>query len=132
MSDPKPMSLLAFAKLWHCEAEFEKERPDATHWWVVWEPLDTDAPEDARPYCYGIGEIDFYDRTGNRHLDRRVRCHDLTAPHPMLVLLKDGVWREVLSGKVVYRNGRWHMRWLCATNTRAAMMMNAGFAEYRA
>lgn len=129
MSDRKPMSLSAFAKLWRCEAEFEPEGEAGT-WWVVWEPLDTAAGEDARPSIFG-DRVCFYDRTGNRKVESYVPFHDLDDPFPNLLLLGDGVWREVLSGRVVYRDGRWYMRWLAATNTRAARMMNAGFPEYR-
>ena len=45
---PRPLSLSAFAKLWHCDAEFEPDG-DSVHWVHVWEPLDVDAPPDARP-----------------------------------------------------------------------------------
>jgi hypothetical protein len=143
MSDPmnhgRPMSLSAFCKCWHCDAEFERDG-DSEHWVIVWEPLDTDAPADARPYVYGSGEIDFYDRTGNidfydrtgyRMLARRVRYHCLNDSFPNLLLMSDGVWREAGLGSVVHRDGRWWVRSRAADNTRAARMMNAGWAEYR-
>jgi hypothetical protein len=127
---PRPLSLSAFAKCWHCDATFEPDG-DSRHWVIVWEPLDVAAPPDARPYVHGLGEIDFYDRTGNVMLVRRVRFHSFKDTFPNLLLMADGVWREAGLGSVVHRDGRWWVKFRAADNTRAARMMNAGWPEYR-
>jgi hypothetical protein len=44
--------------------------------------------------------------------------------------MSDGVWREAGLGSVVHRDGRWWVKFRAAANTRAARMMNAGWAEY--
>jgi hypothetical protein len=130
-SHARPMSLSAFAKLWHCDAEFQADG-DSKHWVVIWEPLDVTAPPDARPHVYGMGEISFYDRTGNALIVRRARYHDLNDTFPNLLLMSDGIWRESMPGEIVYRDGRWWHRFRGADNTRAARMMNAGWGEYLA
>ena len=129
MSSPvvKPMSCQALVKAWYCEAAFTR---DGAHFVHVWEPLDVDLPETARPYCYGAGEIDFYDKTGNTVLWRRVRHHQFCGGKDVL-LLSDGRFYEVYSGQVLFREGRWFMRWWCGDNTRAARMLNAGWPEYQ-
>ena len=125
----KPLSVSAFAKLWTCDAEFTPVE-GSKHSVHVWEPLDTVAPEDARPYVNGSGEIAFYDRTGNKVIEYRVRCHDFGGTYPNLILLGGDVWREIFPGSVVRRDGRWVIRRHAADNTRAAAMMNAGRQAY--
>ncbi len=116
----------AFCKLWTLIDGLVE--PNGRQSVYIWEPLDVDAPADARPYCYGFGEIDFYDVTGNKQLDRRVRCHLFIAED--LVQVRDGTWFKIASGRCVYRAGRWWMRWLAYKNGRHAKMMNAGWPEY--
>ena len=121
----KALSVSAFCKLWWADCEFEQIGPNSYH---VWEPLNMDAPENARPYCYGLGEIDFYDSTGNRKLAHAVQCHHFNNAHGDLLLLGNpGIWVDVASGQVTYRKGSWYMRWLCFRNTRRAHFANHGF-----
>lgn len=121
------MSCQALVRVWHCECEFARDGEN--HVWL-WEPLDVDAPEDARPYCFGVGEIDFYSRDGNTLTHRHVRHHDFNGGKDV-VLLSDGVFYQVCGGQCVYKNGRWMMRWWCGNNTRRARMLNAGWPEYQ-
>ncbi len=85
-----PMAPSAFAKLWHHDGAWETH-PETDSWATLYEPLAVDASPDARPYCYGLGEIDFYGRDGNGVLARHVRCHHLLSPSGDLVLLSDGL-----------------------------------------
>lgn len=124
----KQMSCNAMVKAWCCDCEFERDGD--YHVWL-WEPLGVDdVPDDARPYCYGLGEIDFYDHSGNKLLLRSVR-HHLFCGGIDVVLLSSGVFYEICSGQCVYRAGRWHMRWWAGNNTRRARMLNAGYPEYK-
>ena len=59
----KPMSCSRRLTMFECDAEFERDPP---HWVRIFEPLRVDAPEDARLSYFGIGEVAFYDKTGNR------------------------------------------------------------------
>lgn len=122
----KPFSLRNFAKLWHCDAEFEPAGENAVH---IFEWLDVDLPEDVRASCYYSDTVGFYGAENGRKL-AEVRHHALGGLED-LVLLNDGIWYEVSSGRVVYHNGRWCMRWWAWKNTRRAAMMNAGFPAYR-
>lgn len=126
MPDVKPMSLRRFSTLWLCEAEWEPDGPQSIH---IWEPLDVDAPEDAHPYCHGLGEITFYDRTGNGLIARSVRHHEISGLEDLVLL--DGTWWQVISGQVIYRDSRWWMRWWAQKNGRYAIMANAGFWAYQ-
>lgn len=124
----KSLSLNRFATLWDCECDFEWHCQQQCY---AWEPLDIDAPHDARPSCFLGNRVSFYDVTGNKPLGELTH-RDLQGVAPTLMLLRDGTWVEVLSGRVLYRAGKWCMRWLCAKNTRTARMMNAGFPAFRA
>lgn len=121
-----PLHVSAFCKLWTLvDGLVEPCGKQCVH---IWEPLDVDAPPDARPYCYGLGEIDFWPVSGKNKLAERVRCHQFIADD--LVQLRDGTWFKITSGRCMYRAGRWWMRWLAHKNTRHAKMMNAGWPEY--
>lgn len=122
----RPMSCSRFASVYWCECEVTKDSDVSVH---LWEPLDADVPPDARPCCYGIAEIDFYDHTGNKTLLKHIRHHDMMG---MIALLPDGRFVEVGYGNVVYREHvqRWFVRWLAWTNSRLARMMQAGLEEY--
>lgn len=126
MPDPKPMSLRRFSTLWLCEAEWEPDGLQSVH---IWEPLDVDAPEDAHPSCDYGREVTFYDRTGNGLIARHVRHHELSGLEDLVLL--DGTWWQVQSGRPMYRNGRWWMRWWAQKNSRYAIMANAGFWAYQ-
>lgn len=128
---PAPMSVRAVAKCWECDAEFERDGPEGSHWVVFWEPLNCDAPPDARPYVYGTGQIDFYDCTGNRMIEKNILFHSLNSTFPHMLLMRDGVWREAMPGQVVYHDGRWQVRHRAASNTRMAAAMNAGWPAYQ-
>ena len=125
----KMLSLSRAATLWYADCEYERCGENSVY---VWEPLNTAAPEDARPYCYGYGQIDFYDASGNRIIDRNVKHINLTGLAPDLLYLDgEAKWFEVASGQCVYRDGRWNSRWMCYSNTRAAMKATAGMHHER-
>ena len=130
----KLMSLRAFVKLWDCDAEWEPDG-DSKCSVIVWEPLNVDVPPDARPFVYGIGEIDFYDCMGNTVIAKRIRFHSLNDSFPNLILLPDGVWRETTWAQVVWREHPdrtgWYVMHRATSNTRAARMANAGMEAYR-
>jgi hypothetical protein len=128
---PEPLSINAACKLWWVNSgKFEPE-PAPSHWGYLWEPLDGDFPPGARPHTCFLDQVVFYDRTGNQRLHAdTVHHHGLVEPYPTLLFVADR-WREVLSGSVIYHDGRWNMRWLLATNTRFSQMMNAGFETWR-
>ena len=116
----KPRSCSRRLTLFECEAEFERDSP---HWVRVYEPLRTNAPENARPHCFGIGEVDFYDKTGNRKI-AHVRSHDFARVSPELLRLSDGLWYEVVSSECRWHNGQWCMVWNAAKNTRSSRWAN--------
>lgn len=128
MSEPIPASINACCKLWHVNSgEFTRDE-DAPHWGAFWEPLNVNLPESARPSCCYGRDIIFYDRTGNKLLVDHVRHYDFMGPHPHLLYVGDA-WREVVSGRVEYRDGNWYMRWAVATNTRFALLANKAQSE---
>src|ERR1041384_3382114 len=104
-----PMSVHAFCRMWHCEAEWtwcldSKGKP----LWstiYIWEPLETDAPADASPYCYHLDDIDFWKPDGNGYYNKAVKHYRFGFP-PDLVSI-NGSWWEIGRGRVVYRNNRW-------------------------
>jgi hypothetical protein len=126
----RPMSLSAAFKGWHCDAEYEPH-PEWASTIIIWEPLDVEAPEDARPYIHGIYSVDFYDRTGNMMIAKDVRRHDLNSSFPTLLLMSDGCWYEAGYSRCVYRDDRWWMKHYARKNTRAAAVLNAGWSEWR-
>jgi hypothetical protein len=93
-----------------------------------WEPLDTDAPREAEPYCCLLDQVVFYkypyesddsggfaawnqvasrwNLLGTRWTDEDIGWSAL-AP---FVLHKGEVW-ELTTSKVVWRGGRWFKRW---------------------
>ena len=119
----EPASLNAACKLWHVTSGVFEEDGGGSFWGKFWEPLRVDLPESARPTCCLSNSIVFYDRTGNKLLKDHVRHLEVMSDHPHLLLL-DGLWREVLSGRVEFRDGQWFMCWLVAWNTHYARMLN--------
>jgi hypothetical protein len=100
-----------------------------------WEPLDTDAPEEAKPHCCLIDWVVFYkhspevsDGGGLAAWDQVTTCWNLlgtrwtdanvgwSALAPFV--LHDGEVWELVTGKVVWRAGCWFMRW-CARRIAA-------------
>lgn len=121
-----PMSMRLFGMLYECQAYFER---DGRNWIHIFEPLDVDIPPDARPYC-SSWDITFYDHTGNNVLARNIKYHG--GDHlNVAVILSDGVWYERSSGRCIYRNGRWWMRWSAARNTDLARVANWGWPAFR-
>lgn len=122
--DREPASINAAFKCWYVNSgEFEQD-PEAEHWGVFWEPLDVDLPDTARPSCCLSDCIVFYDRTGNKLLQDMVRHYSFMGAHPHLLYL-NGQWREVIAGRVEYRQGKgWYMRWSVVTNSRFSLMLN--------
>jgi hypothetical protein len=126
INQPTPASINAFFKCWIVNSgEFTQDN-DAPHWGAFWEPLKLDLPDTAKPSCCYGNQIVFYDRTGNKLLKDYVTTYDFIGPHPHLLFL-EGKWREVVNGRVEYRDGQWFMRWTVVTNSRIARMMNAGW-----
>lgn len=126
MNEKRPMSLSRTATLyWHEGGEWE---PVSRQWAHLYEPLDFDGPSDCRPYCHGFGHVDFYDATGNKLLAKDVGSHAIGASDDLICI--KGIWYSVLSAMVVYHEGAWKKRFLCAKNTRWAIAVNAGFYAY--
>lgn len=124
MSDPTPASINAMFKCWHVNSgEYEPDADPQSKWGAFWEPLKVDLPDTAKPSCCYSDCIAFYDRSGNRLLRDFVRHYQFMGVHPHLLWL-DGMWREVVNGRVEYRDGHWYMRWGVATNTKYARMLN--------
>lgn len=121
---PNTASIQAAFKCWHVNSgEYEPDPDPASHWGVFWEPLYVRLPASARPSCCYSDKIAFYDRSGNKLLQDFVTHYQFIGVHPHLLWL-EGKWREVVGGRVEFRNGFWHMRWTVATNTRYARMLN--------
>lgn len=123
----KPMHVHRLAWLGYHEGEWESCGKNSIY---LWEPLDAkEAPHDAKVFCHGLGEITFYDRTGNGIKEQNVRHTQLDGDTALCV---GGVWHQIASGRAMYRKGiGWCMRWLAYRNTRLARMLNAGWTEYR-
>ncbi len=121
----EPASINAAFKCWWVNSgEFEPD-DEGSHWGVFWEPLYVDLPESAHPSCCLGQDIVFYDKTGNKLLKDHVRHYGFMGASPHLLNL-NGMWREVVGGRVEYRpNLGWYMRWSVVTNSRFAMMLNA-------
>lgn len=116
------LELRRVATMWDCQADFEVEGPWTA---IMWEPLDVQAPLEAKPYCCYVDTVIFYrDRVGYDEV-ARCRHHELNMASPSLVFL-GGRWWEVGGAHVVQRDGKWHMRWHLAANTRAAREANHG------
>lgn len=121
--EPQACSITAFCKAWIVNSGEFTQDEDSPHWGAFWEPLKVDLPETAKPGCCYGNHIVFYDRSGNKLLKDYITTYELMAPHPHLLYLA-GKWREVVNGRVEYREGQWFMRWGVATNTRFAIAMN--------
>ena len=111
----KPLSMTRHATLWRVAAPVTFRRLAHPGGIVVQEPLQTSAPAEARPVCSGW-EVTFYDRTGNRELCRVPCPHYAGNASPSLWLV-DGVWWEMMSGRVV---------WLSSAETLKSETLNSG------
>lgn len=129
MSEPVAMSVSACCKLWWVTSgEFEME-PGSENWGCLWEPLDTSASPDAKPYCLLSQEIEFVEPHGQGR-QRTTHYNWSACIHPQLVHVNN-LWWEIGGGQVLYRNGRWHMRWSVRKNTRFANAANAAMTAYK-
>jgi hypothetical protein len=125
----RPASITAAFKCWRVESgEYTPDESMGPHWGVFWEPLQVDLPATARPSCYYNQHIVFCDKSGNKLLKDYVQHYDFIGAHPNLLFLR-GMWREVVNGRVEYRNGHWYMRWGVATNTKWAEALNRGCGD---
>jgi hypothetical protein len=126
----KSLSMSAVVKAWGAwDAELRPytahDGEAVPHMRTLLEPLHVTAPPDARPYCYGVGEIDFYDADRKRVICK-TRSHDLTASYPT-VIKADGIWWEIVgSGQVVYIDGEWVIRRELSNATKWAKVFNGG------
>lgn len=94
------------------------------HMRTLVEPLNVRVPLDARPYCHGIGEIDFYDKTGNKLLVR-TSGHDMSSVHPQILATRNGgYWEIVQCGTVQVVDGEWCIVRALSNATRIAKMLN--------
>jgi hypothetical protein len=128
MNEPIAASISAAFKCWHVYSGEYTQDEDSKHWGAFWEPLRCDFSPEARPYCCLTNTIQFYDPDNRRELGR-VHHYGFMAAHPHLLHL-EGKWREVINGRVEYRDGQWFMRWGVATNTRWAMKLNEVQAQH--
>ena len=122
-TEPKPASVSAAFKCWTVNSGEYTHDEGSQHWGVFWEPLDVALPESAKPSCCFHDSIVFYDRSQNRKLKDHVRHFGFIEGSPNLLFI-EGKWREVINGRVEFRNGHWYMRWGVSTNTRYASMLN--------
>lgn len=107
--------------------EFEVERDGR---WIMYfyEPLDTDAPANAHPYCCHLNTVVFYkhplhvrangmfeeyDRTKTKWnlLGQRWTEADIGFAALAPWVQHDGEVYELAGGRVVRRHGRWFMQW---------------------
>ena len=119
----RPMRLNNFAHLWLHEGSIDAGEY-GPHSIVLIEPISgaEGLSPRMRPYCHGLGEIDFYDKDGN---GPPVRCrthHLLTSVNDHVLV--NGRWWEVCGGRCVYQGGRWVMRWRCYDNNRTCRKLN--------
>lgn len=129
MEEPRAASVSAAMKLWWVTSGEYTHDEGTEHWGAFWEPLQVDLPATAKPHCCYAQSIYFYDRQGNKLLKDHVQHFGFMAAHPNLLHL-EGKWREVVNGRVEYRNGHWYMRWGVATNTRNAIALNESFPPH--
>ena len=85
--------------------------PKTKNWVYVWEPLDADVPESAKPYCcYGSTVIFYADDEHKIELGRTE--HKITHSFRGDTNL---IYREshffLMSGQVVWHNNKWFMEW---------------------
>jgi hypothetical protein len=127
----KPYSVRPFGHLLVCD-DAEVEKLDGTHI-LIYEPLDLDrdVPGDAEVYAAGGGRVTFYstDDEDPQCLGTARIWRDLLGLRS--TLLWDGRWYDVVSSSVVYRFGRWCVRWRCSSSTRFATMLNVAHAKVR-
>jgi hypothetical protein len=123
MTGMKPLSLSAQFKAWLAWDAETRPVPDCPWLCDLLEPLHVDYPNNAKPYCYGIGEIDFYDHTGNVKLGS-IRSHHLNASHPQLLCIVGQWWEVVSSGEVAVMERQWVIKRRICNNTRIAAMLN--------
>lgn len=121
----KHLSMQRFATLWSCECDWKKA---SKYTITIYEPLEIDAPPDARPYC-SSWDIEFYDKSGNKSLGK-ARCHNREGAAPDMMLI-GGKWYEVTGGEVRFVEGRWHVVRTGYLNGRLPKMMNAGWPEFK-
>jgi hypothetical protein len=124
----KPFSMSRFCTLWRCECEFEVDGNLV----YLWEPLHPHVgigPE-AKPR-WEYEQIVFYRPEQkdwiyvNRHL-----MFDKAGFNDVLVL-KNGQPVEVVGAQVVWREGRWFIRWHGYKHSRLARAAAAFFEDWR-
>lgn len=131
-----PLRVSRVATFWNAEGEVE-QMPDASIGLkYMYEQLRVDLPEkwrpylpNAKPYCWGLGEISFFarvpDAEGWFERVEIARCQhygftDLT-PHLLCV---EGTWYEATADQVIWRNDEWQMRFRLDARTRHAEWAN--------
>lgn len=132
----QPFSMIRFCSIWHAEGEYEVEGNLV----YVYEPLHYKEAltENDRPH-WGDAEITFYREQQkdwvrvNRHL-----MFGRDSVSPVIIMLPPprtphartmgtgGQIVELTSGKVVWRDDSWFIRWQGYTHTRMALMVRAG------
>jgi len=123
------MSVRRHATLWQFDGYYEET---GKHSISCFEPLETSAPKDAKPYIYLGNKIDFWKPNGNDKYDSKVECRDLIDVAPK-ILAVSGTWYEQTGGRVEWKEEWecWCMVWYCYKNTRMACMMNYGQPAYQ-
>ncbi len=129
----KPMSVSRWCTMWEHDGYFERINERVVK---IFQPLRTEAPEDAQPSIQFNSYIDFWKPRGsqdrdNPYYDREVKYIDMCSVSPILAHV-DGKWRECAGGKVEWFEPwqKWCMTWHCYSNTRMAHMMNAGMPVF--
>jgi hypothetical protein len=124
-----PMRIWRYATMWEV---MQGEVTDHPEGWlnrkVIWEPLETHAPQDSSPYCCYLCTIIFYD--WNREEITRVDHYDLNTLSPSLLFVENQWW-EVAPGQVVWRNDRWYFMHVLDRNSRHARRANLGMYALR-
>lgn len=85
--------------------------PETRSWVYVWEPLNVDVPQSAHPYCCYANMVIFYEDDLHR-VELGSTRHTITHSFKGETLLLYGSRHFFLmSGKVVWHNNAWYMRW---------------------
>ena len=115
-------SLNAAFKCWYVNSGTFVPCEDSPYWGWFYEPLRVGLGEDVRVSCSLGGLVVFHNKTGNKCL-AETRHYDFMTSYKNLLWL-DGLWRQVMSGQVIFEHGEWSMRWNVATNTKWAQLLN--------
>ncbi len=88
----------------------------------LYDPLRTEAPKTAVPYCCLGNCVQFLDPKTYREIEI-VESHHLNSAAPMILFFAGFYW-EVSGGSCIWTD-QWCIKWRCVKNTRLARTLNA-------